>query len=926
MAAGTRNNTATSMTADPLPRRLPTARTPGTLAGWSRRTVCIVLAAVICVSVRIAAAQGASATIEGRVLDATSLPVAGVTISAVNSATGFKRVTMTDDGGRYLLIGLPVEGQYEIRAQGLGFAIDVREGVTLRPDQALVVDFTLRVAAQDTVAVVATTVLIDRSHATLQQTLDEGLIDALPIAGRGFMPLVSLVGGITGHPDFPNPHGQMFWSNNVLVDRASHFSKWRSAARSFSSGVPLEAVGQVQVLTALFSAEFGEGLASVTSVTTKAGTNEWHGSAHVFARNAALDAVPVFALRKPPGQGQQFGVSVGGPLVENQSHVFGAYDRRRARDRNIVVSPAAANAEVPDEQDEHLLFLRLDHQQAGRLFTGRYNAEIFAWHHEPGGLVLPPGGTEFRTRVHTLLVTGGIPRSARTIHELRFQFSRYVHERTDISPRVFVSRAGYSVEGGELGAAGFGADPEHTWEASETVTHVRGAHTYRLGAGVKDVRARTTGVPSGWGAYYFAGAPDFVTEPYLFVQSLAPGGQPLMAEPRSFALFGFAQTDWTVHPVIRLNLGLRYDLERVSNVRGFDVPVDVDNLQPRLGITWDVTGQSRTVVRGGTGLFTQQHLLYPISRVQLEGREGTVVLTLPPGSPLFPRFPSTLTNLPATGLPPRDIHQVAPDFRNPYSIQAAAGVQHELSGGVLAVDYVYLQGRDLISLIDANAPASIVKPASRTAVQADVTRPIVPVPDGVRKLMTLGNEGRSWYHALEVKFDRSAGPLHVTTAYTRAHSEDMVNYELPEDSRNLEAERARSSAHVPHTVSAGLAWSLPGDAPVIRGWQLSGIGTFRGNRPYTIFWGDDRNGTTQNDARPGDRNTGKTAAYGVVDLALTKRFPWRAFNIDARVQAFNLFNRANYDQYVGDLVSPRFGSPVSAFPPRRIELAAIVRF
>jgi hypothetical protein len=886
----------------------------------------IVLAAVVCLHPRPAGAQGVTATIEGRVLDATGLPVAGVTIGAVNSATGFKRLTATDDGGRYLLIGLPVEGTYEIRAEGPGFAIDVREGLTLRPDQALVVDFTLRVAARDTIAVGATTVLIDRSHATLQQTLNEDLIDALPIAGRGFMPLVSLVGGITGHPDFPNPHGQMFWSNNVLVDRASHFSKWRSAARSFSSGVPLEAVRQVQVLTALFAAEFGEGLASVTSVTTKAGTNDWRGSAHLFARSAALDAPPVFAVRKPPGHGQQFGVSLGGPLVPNQSHVFGAYESRRARDRNIVVSPAAPNVEVPDELDEQLLFLRIDHQQGGRLFVGRYNAEIFSWHHEPGGLALPPAGTEFRTRVHTLLVTGGIPLSARTLHDLRFQFSRYVHRRADTAPGVFVSRAGYSMQGGELGPAGFGADPEHTWEATETLVHVRGAHTYRMGGGMKYVLARSTGVPSGWGAYYFAGAPDAVAEPYLFVQSLPPGGPPLVAEPHSLAFFGFAQTDWTVHPVVRLNLGLRYDLERVSNVRGFDVPLDLDNLQPRLGITWDVTGEGRTVVRGGTGLYTQQHLLYPISRVQLEGPEGTVLLNLTPGSPLFPRFPSSITSLPPTGLAPRDIQRAADDLRNPYSIQAAAGIQHELSGGVLAVDYVYLQGRDLISLVDANAPASIVKPASRTAAQADATRPLVPVPDGFRKLITLGNEGRSWYHALEVKFERGAGPLHVIAAYTRARAEDMANYELPEDSRNLQAERARSSAHVPHSLSTGFAWILPGTAPIVSGWSLAGIGTFRGNRPYTIFWGDDRNGTTQHDARPGDRNTGKTDMYGTVDLAVTKRFGWRGVNVDARVQAFNAFNRANYDQYVGELVSPRFGSPVSAFPPRRVELAAIVRF
>jgi hypothetical protein len=683
----------------------------------------------------------------------------------------------------------------------------------------------------------------------------------------------------------------------------------------------------VQVLTALFSAEFGEGLASVTSVTTKAGTNDWRGSAHLFARNAALDAPPVFATRQPPGNGQQYGMALGGPLIANQTHVFGAYEGRRARDRNIVVSPAAANAEVPDEQDEHLLFLRSDHQIIGGLLTGRYNSERFTWHQEPGGLVLPGSGTAFMTRVHTLLLTSGIPISPRTLYELRFQFSRYVHQRSDIASRVLVSRAGYSVDGGELGPAGFGADPEDTWEATETVSHVRGAHAVRAGGGIKHVRARTSGVPFGWGAYYLQGGPELGNEPYLFVQSLARTSSDLIAAPHSLAIFGFAQTDWTVRPDVRLNVGIRYDVERVSNVRGFeDVSTDANNIQPRVGVSWDLTGEGRTVVRGGAGVYSQQHLLYPIGRVELEGLEGAVSLSLAPGSALVPRFPAPIASLPTSGVPPRDVHRVAADFRNPYSTQSAVGIQHELSGGVLAVDYVFLHGRDLISIVDANAPASIVKPATRTVAQADATRPLLPVTDGFRRLVTLGNEGRSWYHGLEVKFIRAAGPLQVIATYTKSKAEDMANYELPEDSRNLQAERSRASADVPYGITTGFGWNAPGTSPLTRGWSVAGIGTFRGNRPYTVYWGDDRNGTTQNDARPGDRNTGKTDAYRALDLAVTRRFVRREANIDLRVQAFNALNRANYNKYVGELISPLFGRPVSAFPPRRIELATIIRF
>src|SRR4029450_13655222 len=101
-----------------------------------------------------------------------------------------------------------------------------------------------------------------------------------------------------------------------------------------------------------------------------------------------------------------------------------------------------------------------------------------------------------------------LPMSVRTLQEVRFQFSRYIDKRRDLSPRLFVSRTGYSTEGGTLGPWGFGVDPEDTWEVSDTISHSRGAHNGRLGATLKYVRARNTGVPYGWGAYFFAGRPE----------------------------------------------------------------------------------------------------------------------------------------------------------------------------------------------------------------------------------------------------------------------------------------------------------------------------------------------------------------------------------------------------------------------------------
>lgn len=363
------------------------------------------------------------------------------------------------------------------------------------------------------------------------------------------------------------------------------------------------------------------------------------------------------------------------------------------------------------------------------------------------------------------------------------------------------------------------------------------------------------------------------------------------------------------------------------HVRGYDVPVDKDNVQPRLGAAWDPSGRGRTIVRGGVGLYTQQHLLYPINRVQLEGPDGTTTIFLSPDSPLMPIFPATLPPFSADAvLPSRDIHRVDATFNNPYSLQATLGVERTLFGTRLAADYVYLTGRELMSLIDVNAPASNPKPARRTMAEADATRPIEALPNTYRKLITLGNLGRSWYRALQIKAERSTGRLQTVASYTLSRAEDMDNYQLPEDSRNILADKARAVTDVRHNLAMGFSWELPGEGRLLNGWSLSGVGMFRSNRPYDITWGDDRNGTTQNDARPGGRNTGKTDMFQTLDLAFARRFRKGTRVIEARVEAFNAFNTTNYDQYVGQLLSPLFAKPVSAFPKRRLQLSAILRF
>jgi carboxypeptidase family protein len=890
----------------------------------------VLLLAVIGVVPVTTAAQG-GAILEGVATDDSGAPIPGVTITATHRATGVSRATQTTGDGTFSIEPLLADGEYIVRAERRGFITAIREGVVVATGEISRVDFRLKLSASEVVAVSGSAIsLVGDSLTTTQvQTIDERLVEALPLSGREFVELTTLAPGFTGNPDFPSSQGQSYWTNNVLVDGSSSFSKWRGTARGFYSGYALESIEQVSVLTNTFSAEVGDALASVTAVVTRSGTDSWRGSALLFARGSGLDGRPAFASRRPAADAQQFGGSLGGPIVVGRSHMFASYEGHRSRGRNIVTSSAAPNVDVPDNQDEHLAFLRVDHQASNRhIVTGRYNGQFLRWHYEPGGLTLPGSGTQFTNTAHTLLATDRLQISGRLLNDLRAQFAHFVDMRRDVQPSVFVSRAGYSTEGGTLGPFGFGTNPERTFEAADTVSYWIASHALQIGGSTRLVAAHDPQLPFGRGAYFFAGSPTVFATPFAYMQTIALDPESATADPHSTAVSAFVQDDWRLHRSMSIHAGVRYDVERLSNIRNYTAATDTNNIQPRGGVAWDLRGDGATIVRGGVGMYTQQHLLSAVERVETGGPDGAIAISLTPESPLFPTFPTALARLPSNLAiwPPRDLYRVEPSLGNPYSIQTSVGVQQLLFKSAVTVNYVTLTGRDLLSLVDVNAPASIAKPAQRTVAAADATRPLEPGPGTYRKIITLGNEGRSWYRALQVKVARSTTTTQLMGSYTWGRARDKANYQLPEDSRNLAAEEARASTDVRHNVGAAFTWQPAASRTLWRNWTFATLTVLRSDRPYTILWGDDRNGTTQNDARPDGRNTGKTGPYRTVDLGIGRMFRRGETSTEVRVEAFNAFNTTNYDQYVGELLSPLFGRPTSAFPPRRVQLALIVRF
>lgn len=870
-------------------------------------------------------AQPVTGSVSGSVSASTGIGLPGATVTVVSQGPAVERSAITGADGEYLLEGLPLGATYEVRVELDGFAAVRRTSVTLTPNGRDTISFLMIPVTSETLSVTARTAIREQQRSSIQETIPDRLVHSVPLIGRDFIALASLTPGFTGNPVAPSPNGQIYWANNVLVDGASHFSKWRSAARTFYSGYSLEAIQEVQVQNSRFTPEFGEAMASVTSAVTRSGTNERHGSMLFFGQAGVLNDQPVFAPEKLEGTTARFGATMGGPVTRDRTFFFANYEGRRARSNNVVVSPAAPQVTVPNNEDEHLAFFKIDHRlSANDLVAVRYNGQRFAWLNEPGGLSLPGSGVQYRNDVHTVLVTATQLVSTHLINQSRFQVARYTDRRSDLQPSVYVSRAGYSTEGATLGPYGFGATPEDTYEGADILTHTDGRHSVKMGTGFKFVRAHSESLPFGRGAYYFAGPPALYPQPYAFVQGLTRTADAPDADPRSISSFFFVQDEWRVLPRLAINLGARYDIERIRNVGGYNVAADRNNLQPRISALWVPFGGAFGV-RGGAGLYTQQHLLYYANRAELEGPDGAALITINQGSPLMPVYPAVLTASVLSQVP-RDIYVIDPAFRNPFAVQAAIGVQHRWLGFDVAADFVYLDGHDLMSLVDVNAPAAVAKPVFRTVAQADATRPSVPGPGGYRKILSLGNDGRSWYRGLQVKVDRSVGALMLVSSYTLARARDMANNQLPEDSRDIAAETARADNDVRHSATAGLTWQLPSRGAAFGGWTLSAAGQFRSNRPYTITWGDDRNGTTQNDARPGGRNTGTTGSFRSIDLALARRVPFGTRTLELRAEGFNVLSTTNYDEYVGALSSPFFGQPVSAFPTRRLQFAAVVRY
>ncbi|WP_263352474.1 TonB-dependent receptor [Acidicapsa acidisoli] len=303
-------------------------------------------------------AQLTTARLSGVVTDngGSALPGADVTVREVE--TGFSQTVKSGEAGEYLFPSLPV-GNYELTVDMTGFSSYVQKGIVLAVGQAASRNIELKVGAfTDQVTVTADASLVTTDSATVGQLINQQSVSALPLNGRDVQQLVFLIPGatnVTSQNCAANCEGGTFQSEqyakvngggangvSYLLDGVDFNDPYINANLPFPNP---DAIQEFNVDTNNMSAAYGNATGGIVNVVTKSGTDQIHGSAFEYLRNYALDASNYFATSPDPLKQNQFGGSIGGPILKNRLFYFGSYQGTRtntASNGQVQFVPTAA--------------------------------------------------------------------------------------------------------------------------------------------------------------------------------------------------------------------------------------------------------------------------------------------------------------------------------------------------------------------------------------------------------------------------------------------------------------------------------------------------------------------------------------------------------------------------------------------------------
>ncbi len=290
--------------------------------------------------------QITTGVIQGTVVDATGAVVPGANIEARNLDTNAIRSLTSDGDGRFSFLLMP-SGRYTLTATKDGFAKLVQENVDLTVGQTINLNLSMKVAAATEIVTVTGTPTVDTIKTEVSNTLNQTTVETTPVLGRKFEDLLTLTPGVSivQGPDGDEItfNGQRGIYNNVSLDGGDYqngFFGEQVGGQRAAIDIPLDAVKEFQVVATGANAEFGRTAAGVVNVITKSGTNDVHGNLFHYQRLEALTADNSDGTPNTDFHREQFGATIGGPVIPDKIFYFGAIER-------ITGNLERANLSVP---------------------------------------------------------------------------------------------------------------------------------------------------------------------------------------------------------------------------------------------------------------------------------------------------------------------------------------------------------------------------------------------------------------------------------------------------------------------------------------------------------------------------------------------------------------------------------------------------
>ena len=850
-----------------------------------------------------AAGQATSGVIAGTITDAQSGVLPGVTLTLRNAESGTTRMAVTETDGRYRIGGVP-PGTYDLKAELAGFAPREVKGMTLTIGAELTSNLTLQLeGVQESLTVTAQSPVVETTKTDVSGVISQQQIDTLPIATREPVALALLMPGTsqdaTRVRKFNANVGAGATTNagSFLIDGVWNKEPCTGEPRQ---DFPQAAIREFKVNVSQSTAEYGWTSSGAVTMETKSGTNLFSGEAFEYYRSKALNAMNEFeqlnhdtnGAPKPDYLRNQFGASIGGPVIKDRIHFFVAAERMK-QDRYITVNTGHPEFygslegiwPVPDYNN--MVFSRGDMQiNQNENFFVRY-----AWQNADYTCDAC-GGTKAAFSNNGILQprrawAGGLTSvlSSRVLNEVRFQWSfygyyphppgvqatavmyQYPAARTDpLTPIYNFPSLTWGANGGaSLYVEQFAREIS---DALSINTNWHGSHNWKLGGAFASLPTDDDVASSALGTWTFGVDQPFnpanpasiaaLHNPTLFTASFPNIARHL---PNKY-MSTYIQDEWRPVSNLTLNLGLRYQYQKgfnqqlnlndptmfpttgtatdLSRFYNFANRGDKNNLGPRLGLAWNVDGSGKSVVRAAWGVYYNPVFTSDWRNEQTNYRQTAISISNPSyPDPYGGKSPSAFAST-----APQNIGIMDNNLQNPRSMASTAGFSQSLSPTIaIHVDGVYTHTIEVPLLIDINP-------------RSGGTTGLRPLPQFGR-IQQLQSRGEVKYSALLVRLEkRYANRYQYLVSYTLAKADSNLNTlaltGTVTDSGNPGADWGPAANDRRHSLVASGSFLLPA------GVTLGAVWSLRSTMPFSAVAGKDLNG----DGLVTDYVPGTTRAMG----------------------------------------------------------------